>query len=104
MKILSAVLATTSLMMITGTQAWIPRNLTVVDTISLTAGLVNGIVHENHLDYMIQCVNVSENMIADVEGMVKHFSWPTIENILLGMNDIKNLVFVDMPPAVVNCV
>ncbi len=53
MKLVSAVVAATSLMMITGTQAWVPRNLTVTDTISLTAGLINGIVHENHLDYMI---------------------------------------------------
>ena len=103
MKIISAVLAA-SLMMISGTQAWTPRNLTIVDSVSLFAGLMNGIVQEDNLDYLIGCVNGTENLVESYERMIYHFSWPTPTNIIKGIEDLRRIVLEEMPPAVVNCV
>ena len=43
-------------------------------------------------------------MVTDIEAMIMHFSWPTVESLTEGMEDLRRFVLVDMPPAVVNCV
>jgi hypothetical protein len=98
-----AVLATAAILLTSGVQAWTPRNLTIDDTIHLMAGVMNGIVHEDHINYFLTCVNGTENMVTDIEDMVYHFSWPTFWGITEGLNDIKRFVLEDLPSAIVNC-
>jgi hypothetical protein len=87
----------------TGAHAWVPRNLTIDDTIHLMAGVMNGIVHEDHINYFLGCVNASENMVTDIEDMVLHFSCPTFWGITEGLMDIKRFVLNDLPSAIGNC-
>ena len=102
MRIISAVLAT-SVLMATGAQAWTPQNLTIDDTIHLMAGVMNGIVHEDHITYLLGCVNGTENMVTDIEDMVLHFSCPTFWGITEGLMDIKRFILDDLPATIYNC-
>jgi len=103
MKIIPTVLAAAILFMASGVRAWTPQNLTIDDTIHLMAGVMNGIVHEDHITYLLSCVNGTENMVTDIEDMVLHFSCPTFWGITEGLMDIKRFVLEDLPSTIVNC-
>jgi hypothetical protein len=102
MRFITAVIASVAVMAGTA-QAWIPRNLTASQTINLMAGVVNGVMHEDHIEYFMGCVNASESMIGDIEDMVLHFSCPTFWGITEGLEDIKRFVVDDLPTAIVDC-
>jgi hypothetical protein len=102
MRFTTALVATVAVLA-SGAHAWIPRNLTVTDTINLMSGVMNGIIHEDHIEYFLGCVNASENMVGDIENMVLHFSCPTFWGITEGLMDIKHFVLDDLPSAIVNC-
>ena len=84
-------------------QAWIPRNLTLSDTVHLTSGVLYGILLEDHISYYLDCVNGTENMVADIEDMVYHFSWPTPWSIMEGLQDVERFLLDDLPDAIHNC-
>ena len=53
MKIIPTLLATASIFMTSGIHAWTPRNLTIDDPINLMVCVMNGIVHEDHITYLL---------------------------------------------------
>ena len=79
-------------------------NMTIDDTINFIAGLMYGIVQEDHYDYFIGCVNGTEALVTDVETIIEDFMLPSFWDIMDGINVIKKFIFVDFPPTIVNCV
>jgi hypothetical protein len=78
-------------------------NMTIDDTIHFLAGVMYGIVQEDHVDYFIGCVNGTETLVSDVETMIEDFMLPTFWDIIDGINEIKKFIFVDLPPTIENC-
>ena len=78
-------------------------NMTIDDTIHFMAGVMYGIVQEDHVDYFIGCVNGTEALVTDVETMIEDFMLPTFWDIMDGINEIKKFIFVDLPPTIENC-
>jgi len=78
-------------------------NMTIDDTIHFLAGVMYGIVEEDHVDYFIGCVNGTEALVTDVETMIEDFMLPTFWDIMDGINQIKKFIFVDLPPTIENC-
>ena len=83
--------------------SWDAKNITIDDTIHLLAGVMNGIIHEDHIDYMLGCVNGTEAMVGDIESMVSDFGSGTFWGITDGLLDIKRFVTQDLPIAIVDC-
>ena len=78
------------------------QNFTAGDVIEMFAGVMNGIVHEDHLNYLLGCMNGTEAIVTDVEDAVQEFSQGTFWSITEGILDIKQLI-VDIPFTITNC-
>jgi len=59
--------------------------MSIDDTIHFLAGVMYGIVQEDHVDYFIGCVNGTEALAGDVENMIWDFMLPTPWNIMDGL-------------------
>ena len=66
------------------------------------AGVMNGIVHEDHLNYLLGCMNGTEKIVTDVEDAVHEFSQGTFWSVTAGILDLKMLI-VDIPLTITNC-
>lgn len=98
----SALLVTLALA--TSTQATlVQQNITISDVIHLMAGVMDGIVHEDRLDYLLGCVNGSEAMVDDIESAVSDFSEGGFWGITEGIYEIKQFIFNDLPSTITNC-
>ncbi len=78
-------------------------NMTIDDTIHFLAGVMYGIVQEDHVDYLIGCVNGTEALVTDVETIIEDFMLPSFWDIIDGINQIKKFIFVDLPVTIENC-
>ena len=78
-------------------------NMTIDDAVHFMAGVMYGIVEEDHVDYFIGCVNGTEALVTDIETMISDFMLPTFWDIMDGINEIKKFIFVDLPPTIENC-
>lgn len=81
----------------------VQQNLTISDVIHLMAGVMDGIVHEDRLDYLLGCVNGSEAMVDDIENAVADFSSGGFWGITDGIYEIKQFIFNDLPSTITNC-
>ena len=78
------------------------KKITGGDVISIFAGVMNGIVHEDHLDYLLGCMNGTEALVADVESAVADFESGGFWGITEGILEIKQFI-ADLPPTISNC-
>jgi hypothetical protein len=44
-----------------------------VDVIRVFAGVMDGILHTDNLNYLLGCMNGTDALVGDVENMVTHF-------------------------------
>jgi hypothetical protein len=79
------------------------HNMTIDDAVHVMAGVMYGIVEEDHVDYFIGCVNGTEALVTDIETMIEDFMLPTFWDIMDVINEIKKFIFVDLPPTIENC-
>jgi hypothetical protein len=77
-------------------------NFTASDVIEVFAGVMNGIVHEDHLDYLLGCMNGTEALVTDMEDAVADFEEGTFWSITAGILDLKQFI-ADIPPTLSNC-
>ena len=78
------------------------QNITAGDVIEIFAGVMNGIVHEDHLDYLLGCMSGTEGLVGDIENAVDDFSQGTFWSISAGIIDIKQFID-DIPQTITNC-
>ena len=78
------------------------QNITENDVISLVAGMMNGIVHQDHLDYMLGCMTGTEGMAADIENALAEFSHGDVYSIAEGLLDFYDMISL-IPAAAHNC-
>ena len=58
------------------------------DVIKVFAGLMNGILHKDNLDYLLHCMSGTDALVEDVVLMVKHFKEGGATGIGEGIMDI----------------
>ena len=78
------------------------QNITAGDVIEIFAGVMNGIVHEDHLDYLMGCMSGTEGLVGDIENAVADFEEGTFWSISAGILDIKQFI-EDIPQTITNC-
>ena len=78
------------------------QNITNEAVIEIFAGVMNGIVHEDHLDYLLGCMNGTEALITDVENAIADFSQGDFWSISEGILEIQQFIS-DIPPTAHNC-
>ena len=78
------------------------QNVTSSDVIHLLAGMLNGFVHQDHLDYMLGCVTGTEGMVADIENAIDEFGKGDVFSIAEGLMDLEHMLF-EIPVAAHNC-
>ena len=78
------------------------QNVTSSDVIHLMAGMLNGIVHQDHLDYMLGCVTGTEGMAADIENALGAFAKGDVFSIAEGLLDLEHMI-AEIPVAAHNC-
>ena len=83
-------------------QSTLAQNITVGAVVEIFAGVMNGIVHEDHLDYLLGCMNGTEAMVTDIENAVHDFSQGDFWGISAGILDIKDFI-AEVPVAAHNC-
>ena len=59
-----------------------------LDVVRVFAGVMDGILHTDHLDYLLSCMNGTEALVTDVENMVTHFKEGGSVGIAHGIMDI----------------
>ena len=59
-----------------------------LDVVRVFAGVMDGILHTDHLDYLLSCMNGTESLVTDVENMVTHFKEGGSVGIAHGIMDI----------------
>ena len=73
-----------------------------VDVIKVFAGIMDGILHTDNLNYLLGCMNGTDSMVVDVENMVTHFKQGGSMGIGEGIMDIGKFL-QDLPPTVYYC-
>ena len=73
-----------------------------LDVIRVFAGVMDGILHTDNLNYLLGCMNGTDSMVVDVENMVTHFKQGGSIGIGEGIMDIGKFL-QDLPPTVYNC-
>ena len=73
-----------------------------LDVVNVFAGIMDGILHTDHLDYLLSCMNGTEALVTDVENMVTHFKEGGPVGIAHGIMDIGKFL-QDLPPTVYYC-
>lgn len=58
------------------------------DVIRVFAGLMDGIIHKDNLDYLMGCMSGTDNLVSDVENAVTHFKQGGTIGIGEGVMDI----------------
>ena len=72
------------------------------DVIRVFAGLMDGILHKDNLDYLLGCMSGTDSLVVDVENMVTHFKQGGTMGIGEGIMDIGKFL-QDLPPTCYNC-
>ena len=73
-----------------------------VDVIRVFAGVMDGILHTDNLNYLLGCMNGTDALVGDVEDMVTHFKKGGSIGIGEGIMDIGKFL-QDLPPTVYYC-
>ena len=73
-----------------------------LDVVRVFAGIMDGILHTDHLDYLLTCMNGTESLVGDVESMVTDFKQGNSVGIAHGIMDIGKFL-QDLPPTVYYC-
>ena len=73
-----------------------------LDVVGVFAGIMDGILHTDRLDYLLSCMNGTESLVTDVENMVIHFKEGGAIGIGQGIMDIGKFL-QDLPPTVYYC-
>ena len=73
-----------------------------VDVIKVFAGVMDGILHTDNLNYLLGCMNGTDSLVVDVEDMVTHFKQGGSIGIGEGIMDIGKFL-QDLPPTVYYC-
>jgi hypothetical protein len=73
-----------------------------MDVVRVFAGLMDGIIHKDNLDYLMGCMTGTDSMVADIENAVTHFKQGGTIGIGEGIMDIGKFL-QDLPPACYNC-
>ena len=77
-------------------------NFTAGEVIQIFAGVMNGIVHEDHLNYLMGCMNETEALVTDMENAVADFEEASFWSITAGILDLKQFI-ADIPPTITEC-
>ena len=72
------------------------------DVIKVFAGLMDGIIHKDNLDYLMGCMSGTDALVQDVENMVTHFKQGGTTGIGEGIMDV-GLFLQHLPPTCYNC-
>ncbi len=59
-----------------------------MDVVRVFAGLMDGIIHKDNLDYLMGCMTGTDSMVADIENAVTHFKQGGTIGIGEGIMDI----------------
>ena len=78
------------------------QNITIENVISICAGVMDGIVQADHIDYIRHCIGDSEQLVTDVENAVTDFSSGSFWGITAGMLDVKQFI-ADFTPEIADC-
>ena len=73
-----------------------------LDVIRVFAGLMDGILHKDNLDYLLGCMSGTQNLVVDIENAVEHFQKGGAIGIGEGIMDIGQFL-KDLPPTCYNC-
>ncbi len=73
-----------------------------MDVVYVFAGIMDGILHTDRLDYLLGCMNGTDALVVDVENAVQHFKEGG--NIGIGQGIMAIGKFIqDLPPTVYYC-
>ena len=72
------------------------------DVIRVFAGLMDGIIHKDNLNYLLGCMSGTDALVNDVLNAVKHFKEGGTIGIGEGIMDIGQFL-KDLPPTCSNC-
>ena len=72
------------------------------DVIRVFAGLMDGILHKDNLNYLLGCMSGTDSLVVDIENAVVHFKQGGTMGIGEGIMDIGKFL-QDLPPACYNC-
>ena len=78
------------------------QSITIEDVIQTCAGVMDGIVQEDHIDYLRHCIGDSEQLVTDMEDAIADFSSGTFWGITAGILDIKQFI-ADLTPEIHDC-
>ena len=73
-----------------------------LDVVRVFAGVMDGILHTDNLNYLLGCMNGTDALVGDVENMVTHFKQGGSMGIGEGIMDIGKFL-QDLPPTVYYC-
>ena len=72
------------------------------DVIRVFAGLMDGIIHKNNLNYLLGCMSGTDSLVSDIQNAVAHFKQGGTIGIGQGIMDIGKFI-QDLPPTCYNC-
>ncbi len=73
-----------------------------LDVIRVFAGIMDGILHKDNLDYLLGCMTGTDSLVVDIEDAVTHFKQGGTMGIGKGIMDIGKFL-QDLPPTCYNC-
>ena len=76
--------------------------ITIEDVIQTRAGVIDGIVNADHINYLRNCIGDSEELVVDMENAIADFYSGTFWGISAGILDIKQFIS-DFTPEIHDC-